>query len=79
MFWPAEQAKEAMLFYRDVMAAADNDLYGFFAFLKVPPADPFPANLHNQTVCGVLWNYTGPKAKREEVFSKIRAFGPPCA
>ena len=77
MFWPIEQAKEAMVFYRDLMATADNDLYGFFAFLNVPPGDPFPAHLHNQNVCGVVWNYTGPAEKREEVFAPIRAFGPP--
>lgn len=77
MFWPIEQAKEAMLFYRDLMATADNDLYGFFAFLNVPPGDPFPAHLHNQNVCGIVWNYTGPAEKREAVFAPIRAFGPP--
>ena len=77
MFWPLEQAKEAMIFYRDLMAKADNDLYGFFAFLTVPPGDPFPAHLHNQTVCGIVWNYTGPAEKRDEVFAPIRAFGPP--
>ncbi len=77
MFWPLEQAKEAMQFYREIMAKADNDLYGFFAFLIVPPGDPFPAHLHNQNVCGVVWNYTGPEEKREDVFAPIRAFGPP--
>jgi hypothetical protein len=77
MFWPLEQAKEAMQFYRDVMAKADHNLYGFFAFLMVPPGDPFPTHLHNQNVCGVVWNYTGPEDKREEVFAPIREFGPP--
>lgn len=77
MFWPLEQAKEAMIFYRDLMANADNDLYGFFAFLTVPPVDPFPEHLHNQTVCGIVWNYTGPADQREKVFAPIRAFGPP--
>lgn len=77
MFWPIEKAKEAMKFYRELMFSADNDLYGFFAFLVVPPAEPFPEHLHNQTVCGVVWNYTGPKEKADEVFAPIRNFGPP--
>lgn len=77
MFWPIEKSKEAMKFYRDIMFSADNDLYGFFAFLMVPPGDPFPEHLHNQNVCGVVWNYTGPKEKAEEVFKPIREFGPP--
>ncbi|XOV92535.1 MAG: FAD-binding oxidoreductase [Bacteroidota bacterium] len=77
MFWPIEKSKEAMIFFREILAKADNDLYGFFAFLKVPPAEPFPEHLHNQNVCGVLWNYTGPVEKREEIFKPIREFGPP--
>ncbi|WP_411766761.1 FAD-binding oxidoreductase [Winogradskyella sp. A3E31] len=77
MFWPIEQAKEAMEFYDTITKNASNDLYGFFAFLIVPPADPFPEHLWNQNVCGVVWNYTGPIENAEEVFTPIRQFGPP--
>ena len=77
MFWPIEKAKEAMKFYDSITNNASNDLYGFFAFLIVPPAAPFPEHLWNQNVCGVVWNYTGPIEKAEEVFKPIRAFGPP--
>lgn len=77
MFWPMEKAKEAMQFYDALTKNASNDLYGFFAFLKVPPAAPFPEHLWNQKACGVVWNYTGPIDKAEEVFAPIREFGPP--
>lgn len=77
MFWPIEKANEAMNFYDNITKNASNDLYGFFAFLMVPPAEPFPEHLWNQNVCGVVWNYTGPIEKAEEVFKPIRAFGPP--
>ncbi len=77
MFWPIDQAEETMKFYDEVTKNASNDLYGFFAFLIVPPGDPFPKELHNQNVCGIVWCYTGPKEKAEEVFKSIRAFGPP--
>lgn len=77
MFWPIEKSKDVMKFYRRAMASADNELYGFFAFLAVPPGDPFPKHLHNKNVCGIVWNYTGPKEKAEEVFKPIRDFGPP--
>lgn len=77
MFWPLEQAEEAMKFYDEVTKNASNDLYGFFAFLTVPPGDPFPEHLHIQKVCGVVWCYTGPIEQAEEVFKPIRAFGPP--
>ncbi|MEP3210738.1 MAG: FAD-binding oxidoreductase [Maribacter sp.] len=77
MFWPMEQAEEAMKFYDELTKNASNDFYGFFAFLMVPPADPFPKELHNKKVCGVVWCYTGPIEKAEEIFAPIRAFGPP--
>ena len=77
MFWPLEKAREAMEFYDQFTQNATRDLYGFFAFLIVPPAEPFPEELWNKNVCGVLWNYTGPLEKAEEVFKPIRDFGPP--
>jgi len=77
MFWPMEKAKEAISFYDRITKNASNDLYGFFAFLIVPPAPPFPEHLWNQKVCGVVWNYTGPIEKAEEIFKPIREFGPP--
>ncbi len=77
MFWPLEKAEEAMKFYDKITKNASNDLYGFFAFLIVPPAEPFPEHLWNKNVCGVVWNYTGPLEKAEEVFKPIREFGPP--
>jgi len=77
MFWPLEQAQEAMKFYDKTTENADNDLYGFFTFLTVPPAEPFPEHLHLKKVCGIMWCYTGDMEKAAEVFSPIRAFGPP--
>ncbi len=77
MFWPMEKADEAMKFYDDYTKNASNDLYGFFAFLNVPSGTPFPDHLHNKNVCGVVWCYTGPAEKREEIFKPIREFGPP--
>jgi FAD/FMN-containing dehydrogenase len=76
-FWPIEKAAEAMRWYRDFTAGASEDMYGFFAFLKVPPAPPFPEHLHFQTVCGVIWCYTGPLDQAEKAFAPVRKFGPP--
>jgi FAD/FMN-containing dehydrogenase len=46
--------------------------------MKVPPGPPFPEPLWNQIVCGVVWCYTGPTERADEVFAPIRAqFGPP--
>jgi FAD/FMN-containing dehydrogenase len=77
MLWPLERATEAMQFYRDFITEAPDDLNGFFAFLRVPPGPPFPTYLHHQTMCGVVWCYTGPVVKATDIFRPIRAFGPP--
>jgi FAD/FMN-containing dehydrogenase len=77
MLWHMEQAAEAMAFYRDFIITAPNDLNGFFAFLIVPPAAPFPESLWLKKMCGVVWCYTGPLDQAEAVFQPIRAYGPP--
>lgn len=75
--WPMEQASEVMRWYREFLPAAPEDLNGFFAFLTVPPGPPFPEHLHLQKMCGIVWCYTGPEEKADEVFRPVRAFGPP--
>ncbi|MEP6988910.1 MAG: FAD-binding oxidoreductase, partial [Chloroflexota bacterium] len=77
MLWPLEKAAEAMRFYRDYILTAPEEMNGWFAFMTVPPAAPFPVELHNKKVCGVVWCYTGPLEKAEKVFEPIRAFTPP--
>ena len=75
--WSLDQAPQVMRWYREFIMHAPEDLNGFFAFLTVPPAAPFPEALHLQKMCGVVWCYTGPADKAEEVFAPIREFGPP--
>jgi FAD/FMN-containing dehydrogenase len=76
-FWPLERSAEVMRWYRDFIVAAPEDLNGFFAFLTVPPVDPYPAALQGQKVCGVVWCYTGAAADADAVFKPVREFGPP--
>ena len=77
MLWHLDQAAEAMAWYRDFMAQAPDDLYGFFAFMVVPPGPPFPEHLHHKTMCGIVWCYAGDLAEAEATFAPIRDFGPP--
>jgi FAD/FMN-containing dehydrogenase len=58
-FWPVEQAREVLSAYREFLPQAPRELYGFFAFATVPPADPFPPEIHMRKVCGVVWCYRG--------------------
>ena len=76
-FWPLEQAGDVMRWYREFIVAAGEDMNGFFAFLTVPPVEPYPQALHGQKVCGVVWCYTGPAAEADAVFKPVREFGSP--
>jgi hypothetical protein len=76
MLWPLDRAAEVLSWYRDFLPQAPNDLNGFFAFITVASTAPFPEELWNQKMCGVVWAYTGDAP--EEVFAPIRAqFGAP--
>src|SRR5215211_7857846 len=76
MLWPLDRSAEVLCWYRDFITTAPDELNGFFAFLTVPAVAPFPEELWNQKMCGVVWAYTG--ATPEEAFTPIRAqFGTP--
>jgi FAD/FMN-containing dehydrogenase len=75
--WQLDKTRDVMKWYRDFIVNAPEDLSGFFAFLTVPPAPPFPEKLHQQKMCGVVWCFTGPADQAEDIFRPVREFGPP--
>jgi len=78
MLWQPDKSKEVMQWYREYIVDAPDDVNGFFAFLTVPPGPPFPEHLHLKTMCGIVWCYTGPHDKADQVFAPIRSmFGAP--
>ena len=58
-FWPVETGADVLSAYREFLPAAPRELNGFFAFHTVPPAPPFPEEIHLRKVCGVVWCYVG--------------------
>jgi hypothetical protein len=58
-FWPVEAGAEVLSAYREFLPNAPRELGGFFAFHMVPPAPPFPEDIHMRKVCGVVWCYVG--------------------
>ncbi|HLE86529.1 MAG TPA: BBE domain-containing protein, partial [Candidatus Brocadiaceae bacterium] len=74
MLWELNHTTELMKWYREFITQAPEDISGFFAFLVVPPVPPFPEHLHNKTMCGVVWCYSGLMEKAEEAFKPIRSF-----
>jgi FAD/FMN-containing dehydrogenase len=72
MLWPLEDSERIMKWYREFIVKAEDAINGFFAFLTVPPAAPFPEDLHLKKMCGIVWAYSGPLEKAEEIFAPIR-------
>ncbi len=77
MLWELEDSETMLRWYQDFIRKAPDELNGFFAFLTVPPAAPFPEHLQKKKMCGVVWCYSGNLEKAEKVFEPIRAFKKP--
>jgi len=75
--WPLGEAPRVMRWYEEFIRSAPEDLNGFFAFMTVPPVPVFPPELHGKKMCGVVWCYSGPREKAEEVFKPVRGSIPP--
>jgi len=74
--FPLDRTEEVLRWYREFLPAAPRELNGFFAFLTVPPADPFPEELHMQKMCGIVWCYAGPQEGADRALAEVRAMGP---
>jgi hypothetical protein len=70
-FWPVELGAEVLSVYREFLPAAPRELNGFFAFHTVPPAPPFPEEIHLRKVCGVVWCYVGSEEAAAEAMAPL--------
>jgi FAD/FMN-containing dehydrogenase len=75
-FWPLERSAEILSWYRDFVPAQADDVSGFFAFLTVPPAPPFPEELQMTKLCGVVWCLTGDADDAEKALKPVRETKP---
>jgi FAD/FMN-containing dehydrogenase len=72
MIWPLEVAADLIRFWQDLILRSPDDLNGWFGFITVPPAAPFPEQFQLQKMCVIVWCYTGPLEKAEEIFKPGR-------
>jgi FAD/FMN-containing dehydrogenase len=70
-FWPVELGAEVLSVYRDFLPKAPRELYGFFAFATVPPAPPFPEEIHLRKVSGIVWCYLGSEEAAAEAMAPL--------
>ncbi|HEX9772711.1 MAG TPA: FAD-binding oxidoreductase [Steroidobacteraceae bacterium] len=74
-FWPLEQTPEVMPAWAEFILKAPEDVTGFFAFLTVPPVPMFPANLHLQKMCGIIWCSTLGEKEADAATKPLRSVG----
>ena len=77
MLWPFEQAADVLKYWREFILHAPEDVNGWFAFITVPPAPPFPEQFHLQKMCAIVWCCTAPLERAESLLQPIRANIPP--
>ncbi len=77
LFWPIEELESTMRWYREWLPDAPEDVSAFYLIGEVPVGDPFPEAIHGETVCGLLWCYTGPADRADSVFQPAREVAEP--
>ncbi len=77
LFWPIDQLETTMKWYRDWLPKLPEDVYAFYLTAEVPAGEPFPEEIHGEKVCGLLWNFTGPKNQFEKYIQQARDVAEP--
>lgn len=74
--WPVDATADVLSWHREFMPAADEDLYGYFAVLTVPPDPAFPEEFHMHKACGIIWTYLGDPGDADEALAPVRGLEP---
>jgi FAD/FMN-containing dehydrogenase len=77
IFYPLEHAPTLLPAWRDVMAAAPEELSSLAICWSVPAHEPFPEELHGTPVFVVAAAYCGPVDGGEPVVQPLRELGEP--
>ncbi|HEY1644581.1 MAG TPA: FAD-binding oxidoreductase [Streptosporangiaceae bacterium] len=70
-------APAVMRWYRELLPSLPEQLSGWLGLLTIPPAPPFPEELWGRKACAIVWCYTGPHDRADEVLEPVKSFGSP--
>ena len=70
-------APDVMRWYRELVPSLPEELNGWMALITVPPAPPFPEELWGRKACAIVWCYTGPHDRADQVLEPVKAYGSP--
>ena len=73
MLYDIADTAEVMRWYRELQPSLPEELSGWIGLLTIPPAPPFPEELWGRKACGIVWCYTGPHDKADEVLAPVKS------
>jgi FAD/FMN-containing dehydrogenase len=79
VFYPLEQAREVLRFYRDYAAAAPDELTTAVVLRIAPPAPFLPQHIHGKPVIGLGVCYSGSLEEGERVIRSLKECSTPAA
>ena len=75
MLYDIADVEDLFRWYRELLPALPEELSGWIGVTVIPSGPPFPEHLWARKVGIIVWCYTGPHAKADEVLAPIRDFG----
>jgi FAD binding domain/Berberine and berberine like len=70
-FWAIEQTDELLDVYRTYQPTMPRNATGFFCWHTIPPAPPFPEEIHLRLVCGIVWCIVGTDEEAEAAMAPM--------
>jgi FAD/FMN-containing dehydrogenase len=77
IFWPIEKTAELLAAYREYLPTLPRNVGAFFCFHTIPPAPPFPEEIHLRKVCGIVWCIVGSDEEAEKAMAPMLAVSEP--
>ena len=71
VFYDLDDTGAVMRWYRELLPSLPEELSGWIAMLRVPSGPPFPEELWDRRVCGIVWCYTGPHDVADQALAPI--------
>ena len=76
-FWPVEDSTELLATYRELLPTLPRNVGAFFNFHTIPPAPPFPEEIHLRKVCGIVWCIVGSDEEAADAMAPMLAVAEP--
>lgn len=77
VFYPIEDAKQVLQFYRDFTSFAADELAAYALIVSIPSADPFPETFQGKTAIALLVAYAGSLDGGKAALEPLENFGNP--